>query len=285
MTDQISIISLGEAGKNIAEHFRSNEHYDVHTVDSEGDPDVKIPRESGPEEYEKNYSDLEFYEELESEKVLFILSGSGDISGAAGPLLEPMKEDLQKDIVICYIEPDLDFLSKREKQKERVARNVLMQMTRSAVFERMFFFSNPVIEEILGGLTAVEYFDRINQLISYTIQNYYYYQHTDPVFGRVREPDEICRLSTMGIIMDEEEEYFYPLELIAEKEFYFNFSEEELKNDETLVRDLKEAMRKKKEGELNISLSYGLYESSHEEDRHLCVANTHVDQSLDFEEE
>ena len=281
-SDQISIVSLGEAGKNIASNFRQYENYDVHTVDSEGNSDYEIPREPGPEQYEKDYSNLDLYDNLESEDIMFILSGPGDISGAAGPLLKPMRD---RNISIYYIEPDLDFLSKKEKMKERVAKNVLTQMTRSAVFERMFYFSNPCIEDILGGVPVVEYYDRINQLISYTVHSYHYYKHTEPVFGKVREPDEICRLSSMGVVMKNEENYFYPLKMKAEKEFCFAFPEEELKTNENLVSELKQTMKEKQKGEMNIALSYGLYKAGHKEDRHLCVANTHVDQSFDFENE
>lgn len=292
MTAQATIIGLGEAGKNIANILRQYEEYDVHTIDSEGDPDHLIPAEPGPEEYEKDYSDLDLYDEIDTEEILFFFSGAGDISGAAGPLWEPFshiedgKTQLEKDVKVYYIQPDIDFLSPEEQKKERVARNAFMQMTRSAVFDRMFFFSNPKMEDILGGVPAIEYYEQINELITHTVHSHNYYKNTEPVFGKLRKPDRICRLSTLGVVIDDQEKYFFDLKLPAEKEFYFTFPEEVLREDDDLISNLKQTMKEKREGELNIdSLSYGLYKANYDQARHLCVSNTHVDQSLELEGE
>lgn len=269
---KITIMGLGEAGKNIVEDFRGYPQFDVVSIDSEGSPDILIDHESNHEKYEKDYGKLA---DIDGDELIFILSGSGDISGAALSILEPYNE---KDITIYYIEPDRNFLSVQEKKKEKIVRNVLMQMSRSAVFDRMFFASNPKIEDILGGVPIKQYYEKINELISFTLSNYLYFQNNDSVFGNMREPDEICRLSTMGIIKEDQEQYFYPLDMIREKEFYFTFEQEELENNTNLIGELKESMKKKRDGEFQTAISYGIYEA--EDNYHICVENTHVDQSL-----
>jgi len=277
MTDtnnnKMTIIGLGQAGKNIVENFRGYNQYEVFSVDSEGSPDVKISPQDSHEDYEKEYGRIM---DVSTDKIIFILCGSGDISGAALSLLEPYKE---KEITIYYIEPDREFLSSAGKKKERIVRNVFMQMTRSAVFNRMFFASNPRIEEIHDGIPIKKYYDQINETISFVLNNYLYFQNTGQIFGNINKPDKICRLSTMGIVDEEgKEEYFYPLQLTKEKEFYFTFEEEKLEKDEDLIGDLKDNMKKKKDGEFQVAISYGVYQSDSR--YHICVSNTSVDQSL-----
>jgi len=274
MSANITFIGIGSAGKNIVDNFRGYKQYEVFSVDSEGDADIHIDEQDSHEDYEKEYGSII---PVSTNKIIFVLSGSGDISGAALSLLEPYRD---KEINIYYIEPDRDFLSSTEKKKERIVRNVFTQMTRSAVFERMFFANNSKIEEIYGGIPIKQYFEEINEVISYTLNNFLYFQNNEAVFGDIQGPDDICRLSSMGVINDEngKEEYFYDLGMIKEKEFYFTFESDELENNRSLVRDLKNRMSNKREGEMQIDISYSIFEMKNS--NHICVSNTSVDQSI-----
>lgn len=274
-----AIVGLGQAGCNIANDLRG--FYDVYTVDAEGSPDFLMEKEDRPELYErKEYTEelSELYEELEPhEKITFVVCGAGDVAGASLAVLEPVND---KDIEILYIEPDIEFLSSEARKKNRAHKNILAQYARSALFERMIYVNNKKLEDIYGGIPVSEYYQTINETISYTYRRFDELRNTEPVFGNMKEPDKICRLSTLGILREGEEKYFYPLSLPKEKEFFFLVEEERIEDDPNLVRDFKQTMKEKKEGALNIVLSYGIYQAEPRENRHICAIHTHVDQLL-----
>ena len=196
-----TIVGLGRAGCAIADKFSSYPQYKVFKIDSEGIEKKSkncylLPRHGDPEEYEKSVRSMKTFFKGATQDVLFVLSGSGLVSGAALQILKSLQG---RNINILYIKPDIEFLGHVNILQERTVRNVLQEYTRSGIFERMFLIDNIKVEEVIGEVPIVGYYDKLNELIVSTIHMINVYNNNKPVIENSAEPREHTRISTIGV--------------------------------------------------------------------------------------
>ena len=273
-----TVIGLGKAGCAIADQFSKFDQYRVYKVDVglEGlkkDGIYNMPKQSGPEMYEQNCPNLKnFFKDVRGE-VLFIVGGSGDITGATLRILEKLSNC---DINILYIRPDVNLLPETKKRHEWVTFNVLQEYARSAVFKRLWLIDNVYVEKIIGDVPIKSYYDTINQFIVSTIHMVNVYNHIESVANTFSEPFETHRISTIGLAALEKSEInlFFPLDNVKDIRYYYAINNQRIEEDGKLFTKIKEQVKNQTTDE--IKTSFGVYSTDYDSDYVYVVCNTPV---------
>ena len=170
------IIGLGKAGCAVAKLFKQHKTYQVVLLD-EG---KGIKKCNTVEEYDEiEYNPPKTWLKKHSE-ALVITCGSGKVSGAILRVLEPLKS---LRTTVCYIVPELDYLSSDAKKRNRVHFNVLQEFTRSGMIDELVLFDNDLALENFGHGSVKDYYDKINHYYYSAIHMNNFCKNVDPVFG------------------------------------------------------------------------------------------------------
>jgi muconolactone delta-isomerase len=281
-----TIVGLGNAGCNIAEHFSSYSQYKIFRIDSKertGARFYKMPVFDSPEEYEKKCPSLKgFFRGVKGE-CLFIMAGSGYISGCSLAILKQLHEK-KCDIHILYVKTDTSLLAQNKQLQERATFQVLQQYARSGIFKKMYVVDNSRLEQILGPVPINEYYDRLNQLISSTFHMVNIFNNSEPVMSSFSEPTEVCKISTLGIISaeDNKENLFFDLQMQREKVYYYAINSDKLDTDAELLFNIKKQLREKVLEDERTKISYGIFSTEYEEDYIYCSAHASFIQGQDL---
>ena len=266
-----TIIGLGHAGCNIAEMFETDPEYKVKLIDTdiEGENCFSLEVQKTPEEYEKNVPDLSNFFQDTTEKIVMIIGGSGKISGASLQILKQLKE---KEISILYIRPDIELLSSAAKLQERVTFNVLQEYARSGIFKNIFIVNNSIIENIVGDISIMEYYETLNKVIYNSFGGFLKFAAQIPIIDNSVQPKEISRIATLGVydLETNNEKLFYPFELIDDKCYFFAIKENDLKTNGKLFKIIKDRMKEKTLD--SVKISYRIHSTAHEQNYCYVVA-------------
>jgi hypothetical protein len=272
----MNIVGLGQAGCAVARKFANYPQYNVYQIDAgikgaKKDGIFNVPKLDGAEAYEESFPSTKTFFKNVSGDVLFILAGSGHISGASLRVLEHLRKH---NVSILYIRPDTTLLRGERKLIERITFNVLQQYTRSGVFNKMYIINNVDLEKIIGDVPLTEHHDRINELITSTVHMVNVYSHVEPVYDYPVEDDTKARIATIGLldVNTGEEKLFFPLDSVTEKCYYYAISDESLNTDATLHRKITEQIKEKTTEELNIG--YSIYSTEYDQNYGYLVANS-----------
>jgi len=267
-----TIIGLGQTGCNIAGAFAQHKQYKIYKIDHgldgfRQDGNYKMPWQDSPERYEKNCPDLnKFFKDVDGE-ILFIVGGAGNISGASLSVLEHLQHC---DINVLYIRPEIESLGAVKAKQEWAAFNILQEYARSGVFKRIYLVSNPYVEEHIGNIPVIGYFDKINEMIVSCLHMINVYNHNESVIDTFFDPMDVCRISTIGFYNEEtnENRLLFPLDNIREMRYYYAINKEKLENDGEVMKKIREQTRDK------IKTCYGVYATNYEQDYVYTVAHT-----------
>ena len=122
------------------------------------------------------------------------------------------------------------------------------------------------VENIIGDVPVIGFWDTMNDVISSTIHSLNVFDHTEPVMGQMGPPGMTCRISSVGIkdMESNEEKMFFPLDNVRESCYIYNINEERLKESTGLLKQIKEDLKAKLSESLNIS--FGIFPSSYDRD-------------------
>jgi hypothetical protein len=261
----MTIIGLGNAGCNIAELFEGDEKYNVILIDKniEGENCIPVKEQKTPEDYEKNAPSLSNYLDKIGDRAFLIVGGSGMISGASLRILQQLKE---RELNIIYIRPQTNSLAGNNLLQEKLTFNVLQEYARSGIFKKIYLVSNPNVENILGDLPVIGYYQKINEYIFNCLNFILTNETTDGIFGNIATPKDIARICTVGVydIKNNVENYLYNLQNISDKYFYFVFNEEKLKTDGSILKNIKSLVTAKAVD--NCKVSFTIYSTKQEQD-------------------
>jgi len=271
-----TVIGLGKAGCAIADKFAEHPQYKIFKIDSEGlDSKNKnchlLKKQSSPEGYEKATRSMKTFFSKTTDDILFVLSGSGMISGASLQILKNLRG---KNVNILYIKPDLEFLGHTNIMQERVVRNVLQEYTRSGLFNRIFLVDNKKVEEVLGEVPIIGYYDKLNDLIVSTFHMVNVYNHQKAIHATPFDTAQTTRISTLGILnVDEgEEKLFFSLDNIREKCYYYAINSKVLETDGKLLRTLTDNINKNIGKD--VRAGFQVYSTSYKQNYGYLVVNT-----------
>jgi len=271
-----TIVGLGKAGCAIADKFFAYPQYKIYKIDSEGINNREkncylLKPQERPEEYEKSVRSMKTFFKDATEDILFVLSGSGLISGAALQILKSLQD---KNVNILYIKPDLEFLGHTNIMQERVVRNVLQEYTRSGLFSRIFLIDNKKVEEVLGEVPIIGYYDKLNELIVSTFHMVNVYNHQEAIHATPFDTADTTRISTLGILNVDEgkEKLFFSLDNIREKSYYYAINSKVLETDGKLLRRLTDTINKNVGKD--VRAGFQVYSTSYDESYGYLVVNT-----------
>ena len=267
-----TIIGLGSAGCNIADKFAEYNQYKIYKIDCdlEGfkqDGIFTMPWQDSSERYEEKCPDLSnFFKDVAGE-ILFVTGGSGNISGATLSILEHLKHC---DITVLYVRPDLSSINITKIKQEWVAFNVLQEYARSGAFKRIYLVDNSKIEEHLGDVPVIGYYDKLNDMIVSSLHMLNVYDHIKPVVDTFYEPLVGRRISTIGFYDSEnsENKLFYSLDNIREMRYYYAINKKKLETDGDVLKKIRKQIENK------IETSYGIYATEYEQDYIYTVAHS-----------
>jgi len=270
----MDIIGLGEAGCNIAECFRKYPQYNIYKIDVgiEGEKCFSVQEKKNPEDYETTTPNLSaFFADL-TEEVVFIVGGAGYISAMSLAILQQIKD---KNISILYICPNAKTLTGNKKMLDRATFGILQQYSRSGMFEDIYLISNENVSNIIGNLPILGYYDKINDLIASTMHFINIFDRSKHIYGMVEERENVCRISTIGLLDTEtsEEKVFYDLDLVREKSYFYALNKDTLLNESNMVSTLESQVEEKKKEWLT-KISYRLYSTEYENNFGFCVNRT-----------
>jgi len=270
----MDIVGLGTAACNIVDTFSKYPQYNLYKIDTE-ERDGNFFRISGsntPEETEEIVPDMtDFFSNL-GDEVMFFVVGSGLISAASLAVLQQIKD---KKITLFYVQPKVNNLTGTRKKLEKVAFGVLQQYARSGLIDEIVLISNQKIANMIGNLPVIGYFTKINEMISSTIHFINVFERSKHVYGILEEKENVCRISTVGLLdpTNSEESVFYDLDLVREKEYFYALNNARLLSESSLVAEIENSMEQKKENSLT-KISYRLYSTEYETEFGYCRFRT-----------
>ena len=261
------IVGLGQAGCNITKAFETYPQYECYYFDTEpcdAERFVLVAKQESHEDYEEACPSYESELEGLSGDVLFILGGGGSISGMCLRLLEQISKKTNS-INILYIKPDASLMGETKQLQERVTYMVLQEYTRSGVFKQMMIIDNSELENILGELPIIGYYDKLNEMVVSTIHMMNVFENTKSVDDTFAPLPETARIVTIGIvdIENNKESMFFSLEKLREIRYYYAISENELNKSSGLFRTIKENVKSKSSDEVNAC--YGIYSTTYDQ--------------------
>ena len=258
------VIGLGTAGRLIASEFKKWAQYRVITP--------KIPKYKTVEEYEKKTPNFKKSFKGVKDEVWFIVCGASKEAACSLRIMEQIKHC---KIKVLYIYPEMDFLATEKKKCHRVVFNVLQEYARSGLLDSMYIISNETVEQMSGGGTISNHYNKINETIASMVHYYNIYRNTTPVMGSVQVPREISRIRTLGLfdMENSEEKFLFPLDNLTGTCYIYNITRNDLENDNKLLGNIKE--KTKINVVNNINCSFAIYETEYDQNFCHVVAYTH----------
>ena len=275
-----TVIGLGKAGCAIADKFSQYPQYKIFKIDIENIAENKkneklLKKKASPEQYETSVPSMKTFFKPSTDDVLFVLSGSGAISGTSLRILEQLSK-MKKTVNVLYIKPDVEFLGASNKAQERLVRNVLQEYARSGKLARLYLVDNKLVESVIGEVPVFGYYDKLNDLIASTLHMVNLYNHQSPVHSTSFEPSEIARVSTFGVVDSEsgEEKLFFLLDNTSEKCYYYAINQKTLETDGTLMKKIINNINNNTKDEDNVKTAFRIHSTSYEQDYAYIVTNT-----------
>ena len=280
----MNIIGLGKAGCNIAKLFENYSYYSVFYFDSTPEYKKKknhffIPQQATVELYDAN--PVKNRLKLDGDDLLFFVCGSGKISGCTLWILEKFKD---KNITLFYINPEINLLDKKSKMRNRSHINILQQYSRSGLFKRMYIIDNKNMKEIIGKVSVVKYYEKMNRYIFDVVHMLNVFSNTDSVFETFQQDLNTCRIGTISVrdVDSEFEKDFFSLENINQIKYFFGFNRLRIEEDEDLIDQVTSISTENSSAEC--ITSYGIFETEYEHDICYIIKLTAEIQDIKAEE-
>jgi hypothetical protein len=271
------VIGLGKLGCAIAEELTAYPEYRIYKIDGDIDErgSLSIGDHGDMASYETNVDSDEVGVYLRSikgeDEVLLVVEGGEPISGAVLKILETIKD---AKLNVLYVCPDRQMISETQKRDDKIAFNILQEYARSGRFQKILLVDKLKVEELAGHVPVNEYEKTISYFISYVVAMINFFKHTKPVLANPINPPQIARIVAHGVSSLEEDNkdisLLFPLDKVKDVHFYYGVPKQELDEDSTLVKRIKEHVKSYKTEE--VSTSFSVYETTLDSMIVLCSA-------------
>jgi len=246
----INIIGLGEMGCDLADEFAKQGNYEIYKIGI-GLPKNKrsrgLKKEKNPEKYETNCPPMKhFFKELTGRSILVVNGGEP----TSLTTLKVLEHTRPWSTTVVYIQPDMSALNEEAKKTEKVVFNVLQEYARSGAISKILLFNIPKVEEAMGEVPIIGYKETLYQYIVSSLNLINYFEHSEAVLSVDSEPVGWSRIMTISMISLDKiaEKKFFDLENVKERMYYCGINEDELRNDNKLLKKLKDLIDSQREG-------------------------------------
>lgn len=234
-----TVIGLGKAGCNIADHLSQYPQYQIKKIDvglKKTKSTFGLKHQGSPELYESTQLPKginNFLEGVMSE-TLFITS-CGAVSGASLKILQ--KIHTKTKIKVMYILPQRDDLVGEKLLQNRLLFNVFQEYARSNLLDRVFLVDNSRLSDIMGPVPIMKFWDSMNNLVATTYHMINVFQNTQAIMTTQTKRIDTARVSTFGLLDYENnsEKMFFSLDIPREKSYYYGVPKKQLEEDPNLM--------------------------------------------------
>lgn len=266
----ITLVGLGNTGVKIIDKLSDYKEYNTIPIDvGAGFKEYKTP-----EEYEdKCPSFKKIFKSINGEVFLFV-SASGIISGAILRILEQLKGNILN--VVC-IHSDPATLSRMGTLQQKVVSSVLQEYTRSGLIENLYLLDNSKIEDLLDDIPLDQYWEKINEVISYFFHTFMCFRHMKPIFESKNQEKGIANIKTFGLVgADGTKKMLYDLQHVTVESYNFSYSKEKEKDNKNYLKEIKSKMTQ----EENMLKTFKIFESNGQDFNTYIEVSTHIVQYL-----
>jgi len=280
-----TIIGLGQAGCNIADHFSQYPQYNIIKIDTKlkkAKNTFNLKYHSNPEHYEKKLPVrlIKHLHQTVQSHTLFITS-CGMVSGASLSILEKIKDKTQ--ITVMYIIPHQTELVGDKKLQNTLLFNVFQEYARSALFERVYLLDNQKMSDIIGPVPIMKRWESLNNLIASTYHMINVFEHTQPILTTITNRIKTARISTLGLLDEEnnEEIMFFKLDIQIEKNYYYRFPNKQLEENVSLMEAIQTNLKTNIEHD-KMKITYSVYSTEYDKLLAYCEKSSTLIQKLAF---
>ena len=280
-----TIIGLGQAGCNIADHFSQYPQYNIIKIDTKlkkAKNTFNLKYHSNPEHYEKKLPVrlIKHLHQTVQSHTLFITS-CGMVSGASLSILEKIKDKTQ--ITVMYIIPHQTELVGDKKLQNTLLFNVFQEYARSALFERVYLLDNQKMSDIIGPVPIMKRWESLNNLIASTYHMINVFEHTQPILTTITNRIKTARISTLGLLDEEnnQEKMFFELDIPREKNYYYGVPNKQLEEDENLMKNIQNNVKTIKEHD-KMKTTYSVYSTEYDKLYAYCEKSSTLIQKIAY---
>jgi len=269
----MNVVGMGKAGCAIAEALSKYPQYKTYKIDTdiEGKRCFNFPTCEHPEDYEASSPKMKTFFRGVKGNVVFIISGAAKIAGASLVVLEHLKHC---DITILYIQPNCNTLEDVKVKMHNVCLGVLQEYARSGVFERLILIDNDAVDNIIGQVPIIGYYEKLNELIVWVFHMLNVLKNSEPVMGKINKTKETSRITTIGTVDFEsgEEKMFFSLDKMREKGYFYLLTKEDLTSDGNLLKKITEQVKNLETEDARSS--FAIYSSEYDQNYVFCMTHT-----------
>tara|TARA_R100000995_G_C3483802_1_gene125770 strand:- start:2777 stop:3625 length:849 start_codon:yes stop_codon:yes gene_type:complete len=278
-----TVIGLGKAGCNIADHLSQYPQYQIKKIDvglKKTKTTFGLKHQDSPELYEKNNLPKginNFLEGVMSE-TLFITS-CGAVSGASLKILQKIHK--KTNIQVVYILPQRDDLAGEKLLQNNLLFNVFQEYARSGLLDRVFLVDNSKLSGIMGPVPIMKLWDSMNNLVATTYHMLNVFQNTQPVMTTQTKRIDTARVSTFGLLNPEnnQENMFFELDIPREKSYYYGVPKKQLEEDPNLMEVIRGNLKSNIEHE-KMKTTYSVHSTDYNELIAYCEKSSTLIQQL-----
>ena len=278
-----TVIGLGKAGCNIADHLSQYPQYQIKKIDvglKKTKSTFGLKHQDSPELYESTQLPKginNFLEGVMSE-TLFITS-CGSVSGASLKILQKIHGKTK--IRVMYILPQEDDLVGQKLLQNRLLFNVFQEYARSGLLDRVFLVDNSKLSGIIGPVPIMKLWDSLNNLVATTYHMLNVYQNTQPVMTTQTKRIDTARVSTFGLLdsKNNEEKMFFELDIPREKSYYYGVPKKQLEEDPNLMEVIRGNLKSNIEHE-KMKTTYSVHSTDYNELIAYCEKSSTLIQQL-----
>ena len=145
----------------------------------------------------------------------------------------------------------------------------------------MYLFSNKCVLDVIGDQTIAEMYNMINKQMANSIETLEWLKTQEPVMGSEHEAKNISRICTLSVgnMKKNEEKILFSLDNITEASYLYSVSKKQLEKDKDMLNRIKERIIKDEEN--NITSSFAIYPSEHNQSFFYSLKLTHYIQQQD----
>jgi len=278
-----TVIGLGKAGCNIADHLSQYPQYQIKKIDvglKKTKSTFGLKHQDSPELYESTQLPKginNFLEGVMSE-TLFITS-CGSVSGASLKILQKIHGKTK--IRVMYILPQEDDLVGQKLLQNRLLFNVFQEYARSGLLDRVFLVDNSKLSGIIGPVPIMKLWDSLNNLVATTYHMLNVYQNTQPVMTTQTKRIDTARVSTFGLLdsKNNEEKMFFELDIPREKSYYYGVPKKQLEEDPNLMEVIRQNLKQNIEHD-KMKTTYSVHSTDYNELIAYCEKSSTLIQKL-----